>query len=351
MKCENCGGELKYDVATYGLKCDHCGFTKKLHGPDEETFVGEMDYTTAAKDPGASWGVARSLVTCESCGASMTNDYNQMSGTCPFCGSVIVLTAAEANIGVAPSAVIPFKITKEEVTEKFYKWNKFAFWSPEAFRKGKVLGNLTPVYIPYWTFDSDTITTYSGKFGYTVGSGDDAHTKWYKSSGVVDHFLNDYTVCASRRFTKDKMLNSIASKFSEKDLIPYTPDAVAGIPAEVYTIGIKEAWDSSKEALRPSIIKWVCRKEDADAYSNLKYSTEFTNIKYRYVLVPVYLTACKFNGKVYNVVASGFDGRGNCKRPISVPKLIILILIVLFIFSIPMLSYIIMLIISFFMNH
>jgi DNA-directed RNA polymerase subunit RPC12/RpoP len=351
MKCVNCGGELKYDVATYGLKCDHCGYTRKLHTPDEETFVSENDYKSAAKDEAAGWGVVRSLVTCKSCGASMTNDYNQMSGTCPFCGSVIVLTSAEANIGVAPSAIIPFKTTKEEVTEKFYKWNKFAFWSPEAFRKGKVLGNLMPVYIPYWTFDSDTITTYSGKFGYTVGSGDDAYTKWYKSSGVVEHFLNDYTVCASRRFTNDKMLNSIASKFTEKDLIPYTPEAVAGIPAEVYTIGIKEAWDSSKEALRPRIIQWTCKKENADAYSNLKYSTEFTNIKYKYVLVPVYLAGCKFNGKVYNVVASGYDGRGNCKRPLSVPKLIILIACVLLLLSFPILSYIFMLILSLFMNH
>lgn len=351
MKCEKCGGAMKYDVESYGLKCEYCGLIKKLHAPEEETFTGELDFESAAKDAGTSWGVVRKIVTCKQCGAVMMNDYHQMSGNCPFCGSVIVLTAEEANIGVAPSAIIPFKVTKEEVTEKFYKWNKFAFWSPEAFRKGKVLGDLMPVYIPYWTFDADTVTTYRGKFGYTIGSGDDARTKWYKNSGIEEHFLNDYTVCASRWFRKNKMYNSIASKFTENDLIPYTPEAVAGIPAEVYTVGIEEAWDSSKETLKPRILRWVCAKENADTYSDVKFSTEFSNVKYRYVLVPVYLTACKFNGKVYNVVASGFDGRGNCDRPVSVAKIIILVLIVLFFFSIPILSYIFMLIVSLVMNH
>ena len=351
MKCEKCGASMKYDVESYGLKCDYCGLVKKLHSPEEESFVSEQDFEAAAAGANASWGVSRKIVTCKDCGAMMMNDNNQMSGSCPFCGSVIVLTAEEANIGVAPSAIIPFKTTKEEITEKFYKWNKFAFWSPEAFRKGKVLGNLMPVYIPYWTFDADTITTYSGNFGYTTGSGDDARTKWYKHSGIVEHFLNDYTVCASKRFKNDKMLDSIASKFSEKDLVPYKPEYVAGIPAEIYTVGIKEAWESSKEAIKPRVIRWTCEKESADAYSHLKFSTEFSNIKYRYVLVPVYLTACKYNGKIYNVVASGYDGRGNCKRPLSVPKLIILILCVVFLFSIPFISYIVMLIISVLMNH
>ena len=64
-------------------------------------------------------------------------------------------------------------------------------------------------------------------------------------------------------------------------------------------------------------------------------STEYSNIKFRYILIPVWISACKYNGKVYNVVASGHNGRGNCHRPVSVLKMILLILIILALFAAP----------------
>ena len=42
-----------------------------------------------------------------------------------------------------------------------------------------------------------------------------------------------------------------------------------------------------------------------------------------FLLLPVYLAGCKYGGKIYNVVASGTNGRGNCSRPVSIAKFII----------------------------
>lgn len=329
MKCSSCGNTMTYDVASYGLVCDHCGAKRQLHKPDEGVSVGEMDFESALRGAGTNWGVSRRLVTCKSCGASMLFAPEQMSELCPFCGSAIVLTPEEADCGIAPNAMIPFSITKEEVTEKFYRWNKFAFWSPEKFRKGKVLGNLTPIYIPYWTFDADVVITYSGRFGYTTGSGEDEKTNWYQKSGIVEKHLDDHTVCGSRKFANDKLLNSVTS-FRESDLIAYTPDALAGMPAEMYTIGLDEAW---KNAQNKEMGKWItnacCAANGADCYSDLKYSVEYHNLAYRYVLVPVWLTGCRYGGKIYNVAASGYNGTGNCNRPLSVAKLVTLLAFVM----------------------
>ena len=318
---------MTYDVASYGLVCDHCGAKRPLHKPEEGTVVGEMDFASAIRGAGTNWGVSRRLVTCKDCGAQMLFAPEQMSELCPFCGSAIVLTPEEANCGIAPNAMIPFSITKEEVTKKFYRWNKFAVWSPEKFRKGKVLGNLTPIYIPYWTFDADAVITYSGEFGYTSGSGDDEKTNWYQKTGIIEKHLDDFRVCGSRKFEGDKLLNSVTT-FSSKDLIAYTPDALAGMPAEMYTIGLDEAW---KNAQNEEMGKWItgacCADTNADCYSKLRYSVEFHNVAYRYVLVPVWLTGCKYNGKIYNVAASGHNGKGNCARPLSVAKLVTIIAI------------------------
>jgi len=322
MKCSSCGGTLRYDIASYGLVCDFCGTVRRLHRPEEGAAIGEFDFATALRGSNTGWGVTRGLVTCKSCGAQLLCDSDQMSGMCPFCGSAVVLSAEDANCGVAPNAIIPFTLTKEQVAEKFYRWNKFAFWSPEKFRRGKVLGNLTPVYIPYWTFEADTVTTYTGRFGRNSGSGDHEKTTWYMRTGILEKHISDYHVCGSRKFFNDKRLNSVIS-FTDTEYIPYTPDTLSGMAAEIYTIGIDEAWTYARNVgLKKDIMESIRREERADYYSDPSFSTEFYNVKFRYVLVPAWLSGCRYGGKIYNVVASGTNGRGYCDRPVSIAKLI-----------------------------
>ena len=75
--------------------------------------------------------------------------------------------------------------------------------------------------------------------------------------------------------------------------------------------------------LKKDIMDSAQAKEHADYCKDLKFSTEFANVKFKYVLVPVYLSGCRYGGKIYNVVASGTNGRGYCTRPISIAKFII----------------------------
>lgn len=323
MKCISCGGTLRYDIASYGLVCDFCGTVKRLHRPEEGAAIGEFDFATALRGSNANWGAARRLVNCKSCGAQLHSDPEQMSGMCPYCGSAVVLSAEEANCGVAPSAIIPFTLTKEQVAEKFYRWNKFAFWSPEKFRRGKLLSDLVPLYVPYWTFEADAVTTYAGRFGHTTGSGDNEKTTWYIKTGIAEKHISEFNVCGSRKFFNDNMLNSVVS-FKSRECLPYTPETLSGMAAEIYTIGIDEAWNYAKTVgLKKEIMESARENENADCYRDLQYSTEFYNVKFKYVLVPVYLAGCRYGGKTYNVVASGTNGRGKCNRPISIAKFII----------------------------
>lgn len=345
MKCAGCGSTMRYDVAKGGLVCDYCGAFKAMPKP-EETSVNEQDFATALRDADTNWGITKRNVTCDQCGSVMFFDPDQMSSVCPFCGSPIVLSAQEADCGIAPSAVIPFSITKEEVEKKFYFWNRFALWSPENFRTGKVLGNLVGVYVPFWTFDADTTSEFSGRFGYTYDQGDSSETRWHDRSGTVDAFVDDACVCASKKFLKDTMLNKVAS-FDAKELVPYTPDALVGFAAEKYTISIDDAWNIAKDtSIKKKLEQAACKKVNADCCDKLQMSTSYSNISFKLILVPVWLTACRYKGKSYNVVASGCNGRGNCRRPVSIPKLIILILIFLGILSIPVWTQFIFLLFS-----
>ena len=346
MKCDSCGGTMIYDVARQGLVCDHCGSFQLLPSSGEQDGAAENDIGPAIQKANTDWGASKALVTCESRGAQLFCDDDKMSGLCPFCGSAVVLTMENANFGVAPSAIIPFSVTKEQVEENYYKWNKFAFWSPEKFRTGKVLGNLTPVYVPYWTFDADAETTYSGRFGDIQDYQDGTKTIWTNGNGVVKTHINDYTICASRKFANDKLLKSVV-QFTVDEMVPYKPEYLAGMTAEKYTIGIEEAWNSVQEGELKNLAFDAARKnEHADCYENVTCSTQYSNVTYKCVLVPVWLTGCKFNGKIYNVVAGGHNMRGNCSRPISIPKIAILIALIILLFSAGNIMYLIMLVIS-----
>jgi DNA-directed RNA polymerase subunit RPC12/RpoP len=334
MKCISCGGTLRYDIASYGLVCDFCGTVRRLHRPEEGAAIGEFDFATALRGSNTNWGVTRRLVNCKSCGAQLHSDPEQMSGMCPYCGSAVVLSAEDADCGVAPSAIIPFTLTKEQVAEKFYRWNKFAFWSPEKFRRGKLLSDLVPLYVPYWTFEADAVTTYAGRFGHTTGSGDNEKTTWYIKTGIAEKHISEFNVCGSRKFFNDNMLNSVVS-FKSRECLPYTPETLSGMAAEIYTIGIDEAWNYAKTVgLKKEIMESARENENVDCYRDLQYSTEFYNVKFKYVLVPVYLAGCRYGGKIYNVVASGTNGRGKCNRPISIAKFIITPLLFLAYFTI-----------------
>ena len=156
-----------------------------------------------------------------------------------------------------------------------------------------------------------------------MGSGDSERTNWYQKTGIAEKHISEFNVCGSRKFFNDKMLNSVVS-FRSGECLPYTPEMLSGMAAEIYTIGVDEAWDYAKTVgLKKDILESTRENENADSYADLFCSTEYYNVKFKYVLVPVYLAGCKYGGKIYNVVASGTNGRGNCNRPISVAKFII----------------------------
>ena len=326
MKCENCGSTMRYDVDKGGLVCDYCGSFKAMPKP-EETSVDEQDFASAMRDVSTDWGISKRNVTCDQCGSVMFFDPDQMSSVCPFCGSPIVLSAAEADCGIAPSAVIPFSVSKEDVTKRFYFWNRFALWSPESFRTGKVLGNLVGLYVPYWTFDADVSSEFSGEFGYDYEKNDSTYTRWNERSGKLDLFIDDAQMCASKKFLKDQLLNQVI-RFDASKLVPYTPDALVGFAAEKYTISIDDAWNMAQQgSIKKKLEYEATKKVSADRHKAIDMHPTYSNIKFKLILVPVWLTACRYKGKSYNVVASGFDNRGNCRRPVSAFKIVLLILI------------------------
>ena len=104
--------------------------------------------------------------------------------------------------------------------------------------------------------------------------------------------------------------------------VPYSPQVVAGFIAERYSIGLKEGWgiaqESIKKQLRSHMDQYIRRNWRCDRVDSLRFSTLYSNITYKYLLVPVWISSFKYNDKVYQFVVNGQTGKVGGHAPVSV---------------------------------
>ena len=112
----------------------------------------------------------------------------------------------------------------------------------------------------------------------------------------------------------------------------------AGFVAERYSIGLKDAWttamSSIKEKLTRHITNDIINDHTADRVRNLHLKTNYKNITYKYLLLPIWVSNYKYNGKVYQFMVNGQTGKVSGKAPLSAPKIIITIVAILAIIAI-----------------
>jgi len=61
--------------------------------------------------------------------------------------------------------------------------------------------------------------------------------------------------------------------------------------------------------------------------SSFRISTQYYNITYKYVLLPVYVGHCKWRQKVYNFFVNGLNAKVTGKAPVSPLKVSILVVL------------------------
>ena len=79
--------------------------------------------------------------------------------------------------------------------------------------------------------------------------------------------------------------------------------------------------------LRTDIGKYVRHHWNADRSDSIKFSTIYSNITYKYLLVPVWISSFKYKDKVYQFVVNGQTGKVGGKSPVSAWRVILAILI------------------------
>lgn len=322
-KCPCCGAPIGYDPGTRMLKCEYCGYTEEIEFDSETDTVQEQDFDEAAFTSDQSWGTEKKTVICKACGAEAVYDALQTSSVCEYCGSNHVMEAA-ADDTMAPNGVVGFMITVKEAGARFSKWIKSKWFAPRKAKQSAKPSAFKSIYLPYWTFDADTTTVYSARYGRDrVVRDRNGNTRtvtdWYNTSGVYGEFFDDCLVCGTDRHNSD-IIDRI-EPFNTSECKPYKPEYVAGHISERYTIGIKSAWETAKSKIQSKLraditshIKSTCR---ADRVSGLTMRTTYSNKKYKYIILPVWMSSFTYKNKVFRFMVNGQTGKVGGKAPVS----------------------------------
>ncbi|GHS86786.1 hypothetical protein AGMMS49957_05530 [Synergistales bacterium] len=332
-KCSACGGVLDFDPKTGGLKCPYCGHTQEISA---SASAEEADFNSAEEKGNCDWGTEKKSVICKSCGAESVYDALAISNVCPYCGSNQVMEARGEKT-LAPGGVCVFKVDSKQAGDNFKKWIAGKWFCPSAAKERAQPKSFTGIYLPYWTFDADTKSRYEGEYGHyrtrtTKDNKKETYTEWHSTKGSHAEFIDDQLVSGIDPKRKDTSIWSLAEPFDTADNVVYKPEYVAGFVAERYSVGLKDGWERAKvfiaDRLRGSIQRKIVQDNHADTSNVRSVSTTYQNVKYKYLLLPVWVSAFKYNDKTYQFVVNGQTGKVGGQTPISAVRVGIAIAIV-----------------------
>lgn len=322
-KCDCCGAYAKYKPGSNSLHCTYCGSDIAIDAK-EPLIINELDFEVFRLVSENIANDATKIVVCHHCNAETTFDEKQKSMECPYCGTAIVEADIHYERLIRPSYLQPFKVSEGEVQSCMARWiNKLSF-APNKLKKQAIYSNhLKGVFIPYWTYDADTITIYTGRRGdnytVTVGQGKNRRTEtrinWRSASGRVARFFDDVMIPASR-LIPDKILNKLEN-WNKNSYVEFDKRFLAGMLTEKYSVTFTDGFNSAKRYMNSVIENDIRRDIGGDHQRITSSNTDFKEIKFKLVLLPFFISSYTYNNKLYHFYVNGRNGEISGDRPYS----------------------------------
>ena len=116
--------------------------------------------------------------------------------------------------------------------------------------------------------------------------------------------------------------------------MPFDSSYLSGFVTEKYTIPLKDGHlDAEKEAERIAD-RWARRDIGGDTQRIHSIDMRLTEQTFKHILLPVYISAYRYNGKRYNFFVNGQSGVLSGQRPYSFWKIFLFVLMIVAILSV-----------------
>ena len=339
-QCQSCGAPMSYSPSKQKLFCEFCNNAQEIktkidYNPKKPLNEG---YSNATID-----SVEKS-VTCPKCGAGYVMPQFLVATRCPYCETPAI---SQFQNGIKPPfAIQPFRVSQKKAHEIFAKWIGSLWFAPSELKSVvDTRKKLTGYYLPYWLFDSDTTSYYSGERGDAyyvdvpvtrVVNGKEEtvmqrerRINWTPVSGTVGRDFRNIPIVADTKLPK-RLLNSISS-WGVAKLREFDDRFICGFEGSEYNRSIENCYSEAKDYMQKRIRADVRADIGGDEQRISNINTTYKNEMYGYTMFPVWSTHFRYKGKEYYYVINGFNGQIAGQRPYSYIKIAILIFIIVII--------------------
>jgi len=336
--CKQCGANLQFAPGTHALKCPYCGVMNEI--PEGDEAVVEQDYNQAFRDCCRAEDMTDQVtVRCSTCGAETTLAPNVTADRCPFCGGGIVAEGSSKKV-IRPKSLLPFHINHDQAAESFRNWIASRWFAPSELSRRAEASQIVGVYIPAWTYDSNTESDYTGERGYdywdtetytTMENGQSVtrtrqvqKTRWWPASGTVRNSFDDLLVLASHSLPRGYA--EALEPWDLESLVTYRDEYLSGFVAESYQVGLPEGFEQAKQMMVPTIHQTINGDIGGDHQRISSVDTRYFDVTFKHTLLPIWISAYLYGGKTYRFLVNARTGEVQGERPYSFWKILFLIL-------------------------
>ncbi|HEY4003243.1 MAG TPA: primosomal protein N' (replication factor Y) - superfamily II helicase [Candidatus Xenobia bacterium] len=349
FKCPGCGGDQAFEPRDGFLTCQYCGRKESIPTTPEE--VQRHSFADYLKEHTSTSALPASAqqVKCESCGATVNFTPPQVAGECAFCGSKIVTQSQSPDPLVAPEAVLPFKVVQADAAASVRAWLSSRWFAPNSLTKFAQQDALQGVYLPFWSYDAYTVSMYQGQRGehyfeteaYQDENGNSQtrqvqKTRWWPVSGQVQRWFDDLLIAGTQSLPDNRLQG--LEPWDLAALQPYQPDFLTGYKAQRYQVGVEPCFDKAKHRMDGPIRQDVQQAIGGDEQQVGDIWTAYSSVTFRHLLLPLWIGAYRYDGKVYQLMVNARTGQVQGDRPYSIWKIAALVLVILAIIAAIVLS-------------
>jgi hypothetical protein len=339
--CPDCAGELEWNPGKKVLACPYCGFISKDQPKTGDQGITERDLEKALGETGddrRGYGEQTTKVKCQNCHAISVFESSRVAQRCDFCGSPSVIAYQETRDAITPESLLPVQLDAPRVRDLVKNWVRTRWFAPDALQSGALTDTLKGIYIPYWTFDAKAHadwTAMSGDHYYTTERYTDSkghsrtrqvrHTRWYPTSGQLDHFFDDALVTGTAGVRQDLLAK--VEPFPTEQLRAYDVAFVRGWTVERYQIDLRKASELNIQDMNQKLRALCGSQVPGDTHRDLQVQATYAGRTFKHILVPVWLVTYTLGAQNYQVLVNGFTGAVAGDRPISWTKVFFYIIL------------------------
>lgn len=197
-KCPACGANMVFLPEEGCLYCEHCGTKQQIEAKSSE----ELDLALLLKENN-TWAGETHVFRCENCGAKEILDKAEFARTCSFCRDYQYSGDGRA-FRYKTERRRSVQAERGRCRGNVKKWAKKKLFAPRRFKKSVTPEGIKGVYNPAFSFDTDTLSHYSGvlgKYYYRTKrvngkTVQERYVKYFNVSGTYSMFFDDILIQA-----------------------------------------------------------------------------------------------------------------------------------------------------------